>query len=139
MKNPRNWRVSPPTGWFGKCTAVNSLILIKRHILMAVDQYLLVKMGSGMGSRGSKNLRKTYIFTSWFLRLKNLISIFWIICMATLECKSQCPNLIWFMFMSSLAPRRILLVTVRQEKDAFLLSQDQPVPVGYTMKGFKVI
>lgn len=52
-KKPRSWRMSPPTGWFCKCIAVNALILIKTLHSM-VDQYLFLKMGSQMGSRGFK-------------------------------------------------------------------------------------
>ena len=63
--------MSPPTGWFRKCIAVNSvgydwsdlaaaaaavnlLTLTKTLHSMVVDQYLFLKMGSQMGSRGFK-------------------------------------------------------------------------------------
>lgn len=114
--------MSPPTGWFCKCRAVNSLILIKTLHSIVVGQYLFLKMGSQMGSRGFK--KSPQDLNIHILKIKRLIPIFWIICMAILGFKSQYLHLVYVYELTGTLPFRAGYGQTR--RDALLLNEDQP-------------
>ena len=81
---------------------MNSLILIKTLHSIVVDQYLFLKMGSQMGSRGFK--KSPQDLNIHILKIKRLIPIFWIICMAILGFKSQYLHLVYVYELTGTLP-----------------------------------